>query len=63
MAGATVYLEVELQHVTGMFIAGDELAEAVTELIDGESIDVDDSEYEVVSCCVYYPPKPSKRRR
>lgn len=43
-----VLLEVEVEHRQGVFKSKDEVAEVVAELVDG-TIDVDGSEYEIVS--------------
>lgn len=52
-----IYLEIEVEKVDGKFVSRDSVAEAAAAELEGVTLDVEESQYEVGSVSVYYPPK------
>lgn len=46
---ATIYLQVEVERVEGKFVSNELVTDELIALVDGESLSIEDSEYEVIS--------------
>lgn len=57
-----IYIEVEVEHMSGPFRSKSDIAQAVNEELDGAMLDVDGSEYEVVSVSEGSPDKITPRQ-
>jgi hypothetical protein len=58
---ATVYLAVEVDREEGKFVSNETVGEELMALIDGESVDVEDSVYNVTSVEVVASPKTASK--
>lgn len=52
---ATIYLKVEAERTEGKFMSGSDVEDEVVALVDGESVQVEDSEYELTAEVVEQP--------
>ncbi len=59
----TIMLEITVEHSTGKFASKDDVANELIGLVDGQTLNVEESEYEVTDVSVYEPPKPVKPPR
>ncbi len=59
----TIILEISVEHSTGKFASKDDVANELIGLVDGQTLYVEESEYEVTDVSVYEPPKAVKPAR
>jgi hypothetical protein len=59
----TIMLEITSERSTGKFASKDDVANELIGLVDGQTLYVEESEYEVTDVSVYEPPKPVKQPR
>ena len=57
----TIMLEITVEHSTGKFASKDDVANELIGLVDGQTLYVEESEYEVTDVSVYEPPKRPTR--
>ena len=58
-----IMLEISVERSTGKFASKDDVANELIGLVDGQTLYVEESEYEVTDVSVYEPPKPVKSPR
>ncbi len=59
----TIMLEITVERSTGKFASKDDVANELIGLVDGQTLYVEESEYEITDVSVCEPPKPVKPPR
>ena len=59
----TILLEITVERTTGKFVLKDDVANELIGLVDGQTLYVEGSEYEVTDVSVHEPPKTAKSTR